>query len=237
LSAIGIDDVDTANPLSMDSHNQFQIFIWFEKLSDFHNFPRLLEHATGGNGLSGYSLGGGVFSTDELGLLLYNGAGTSISFGANKYAIGDIVNMSGIWNNSGNENLNISVNRNYDPGAGLSSDLANANSTTTADFRIGGSTDWTSGRSSHSIMYRVLIYSAFQSDRNKTMMDNTHGRMFPVKNLVAAYALTSFGVSSEETITATLPSIRGPELTAIDGTPKAKASIVGHHPPFQGMMY
>lgn len=236
-SKIGIDLVATNSPITFDSASEFQIFVFFEKVgTGSDDFPRILEHADGGNGANGYTLGTGTNAASKAGLLLYNGSGTSIDFGSDQFSDGDILMLVGTWNNSSTEMLNVSVNRGSLP-AGTSAAVANANNAVVMDFRIGGSTDWSTTRDSHTIVYRVLMYSALQSDRNKEVMAKSHGRSFPVANLVAAWATTDFSVNSGGTISGTVESIVGPDLDAVDGTPTAKASVVGHHPLFQGMMY
>ena len=159
-----------------------------------------------------------------------------MSYSTSRYSTGDIMFFTGGFDVSGNEYLNYGANR-AKPSDPLLQNIKDANATGTADLTLGGSS-WSTSRDPNIELYKVLMYEDWLSQKQMDVISLSHGRQYPVKNLVGAWATTSFGLNPGETMTTSKPAkaiVGGQDADEIDNTPQTVSAVVGHAWQYGGM--
>lgn len=234
-SKIAVNAVDTNNPLSFDSVDRFQIVAIFKRIGNHDSYARVIEHASGGGGANGYYIGANVGSTDHRFSLQFSNS-SLMSYSTSRYSTGDIMFFTGGFDVSGNEYLNYAANR-AKPSDPKLQNMKDANATGTADLTLGGSS-WSTSRDPNIELYKVLMYEDWLSQKQMDVISLSHGRQYPVKNLVGAWATTSFALNPGETMTTSKPAkaiVGGQDADEIDNTPQTVSAVVGHAWQYGGM--
>lgn len=234
-SKIAVNSVDTNNPLSFDAVDRFQIVAIFKRIGNHDSYARVIEHASGGGGANGYYIGANVGSTDHRFSLQFSNS-SLMSYGTSRYSTGDIMFYTGGFDVSGNEYLNYAANG-ASPNDPKLQNMKDANATGTADLTFGGSS-WSTARDPNLELYKVLMYNEWLSQKQMDVISLSQGRQYPLKNLVGAWATTSFAVNAGESLTAAKPALAivgGQDADEIDNTPEAVSSVVGHAWQYGGM--